>query len=71
MPKCPYCKVGIHLDGFFDVVLKETINGKIIKELGEFKGEQLNIGLNNKVRMWCCPSCDRILGFSEYTKVSV
>jgi len=66
MSKCPYCNVEIHLEDFFDVSEKETKKGKIKKRIGDFKGEKLYVGLSsNNVRMWVCPSCDKILGFSE------
>ena len=67
MPKCPYCNIEIHLEDFFDVIEKETKKGTIRKRIGDFKGELLYVGLSrNDVRMWVCPSCDKILGFSEH-----
>jgi len=39
---------------------------KLKKKIGDFKGEKIYVGLSwNDVRMWVCPSCDKILGFSE------
>ena len=65
-PRCPYCNLEIHLESFFELILKETSEGDIEKRIGDFKGEQLSIGYKNNVKMWVCPSCDKILGFSEY-----
>ncbi len=66
MSKCPYCDAEILLEDFFDVREKETKKGTIKKRIGAFKGEGLNVGVSfNYVRMWVCPSCDKILGFSE------
>jgi len=56
MPKCPYCNVEIHLEDFFDGKTKNR----------NFKGQRSMVGNHfNWVRMWVCPSCDKILGFSE------
>ena len=66
MSKCPYCNAEIHLEDFFEVTEKETKKGTIKKRIGEFKGEKEWVGVaRNNVRMWVCPSCDKILGFSE------
>ena len=67
MSKCPYCNIEIHLEDYFDVSEKVTKKGIIRKSFGNFKGENIHIRSNyNTIRMWVCPSCDKILGFSEY-----
>ena len=66
MPKCPHCDVDIFLDDFFEIEVKESKKGKIKKRIRGFKGEFKSIGYQHEVRMWSCPSCDKILGFSEY-----
>jgi hypothetical protein len=66
MSKCPYCETEIYLEDFFQVEVKESKKGKIKKNIGEFKGENMSIGFRNQVRMWTCPSCGKIIGFSEY-----
>ena len=64
MSKCPYCNAEISLEDFFDVIEKEK-KGIVKKKIGEFKGQRFHVGIGfNKVRMWVCPSCDKILGFS-------
>ena len=56
IPKCPYCNIEIHLEDFFDGNTKNK----------NFKGQRFHVGrVFNNVRMWVCPSCDKILGFSE------
>ena len=63
---CPYCESEIHLSDFFS----EHENKK--KFLGlktynrNFQGESYNINLGNAVKMYTCPRCNKILGFSEY-----
>ena len=66
MPKCPFCETDIFLEDFFHTIVKETKKGKIKKKTGEFKGESMSLGYGHSVKMWICPSCDKILGFSEY-----
>lgn len=66
MSKCPFCEADIFLEEFFHTTVKETKKGKIKKKTGEFKGETMHVGFKNYVKMWTCPSCDKILGFSEY-----
>lgn len=65
MSKCPYCDAEIHIEDFFEVSEKQTKKGKIKKRIGKFKGEHLSTGFNY-LKMFVCPSCDKILGFSEY-----
>ncbi|NVM37439.1 MAG: hypothetical protein HWN81_17720 [Candidatus Lokiarchaeota archaeon] len=64
MSKCPYCKEDFHLEDFFEVVTKETKKGKIRTNFRDFKGEVYGVR-GYGVKMWACPSCDTILGFSE------
>ena len=64
MSKCPYCKDDFHLEDFFEVVTKETKKGKIRTHFHDFKGESYAVR-SYGVKMWACPSCDTILGFSE------
>ena len=66
MSKCPYCKVDLSIEDFFEVREYETKRGKIkTKEL--FKGGTKNVGFPHvNVRMWACPGCETILGFSEF-----
>jgi hypothetical protein len=68
MPKCPYCSKELHIEDFFVVKQKETKKGKIKTRIEEFKGESvipLEFGAR-RCRMWACPSCDAILGFTEF-----
>ena len=63
--KCPYCNAEIGLEDFFEVIEKEK-KGILKRRIGAFKGERINVGIGfNRVRIWVCPSCDKILGFSE------
>ncbi len=64
--KCPHCAVDIFLEDFFEVKVKESKKGKIKKRIGGFKGEAMSIDHKNQVKMWSCPSCDKIIGFSEH-----
>ena len=59
MPKCPYCKSEVHIEDFFDNITYRKDN--TIKR-AEFKGESL---ISFAYRMWVCPSCDTILGFTH------
>ncbi len=70
MPKCPYCNNEHMIEDFFDVSSKETRSGKLKVKVGEFNGQTLRIRGQNMVKMWVCPSCDSILGFSEYNWAS-
>jgi len=67
MAKCPYCDAEIHVFDFFEYTENQTKKGRIKRKIGEFKGEQMSSpGLGfGKLRMYSCPSCDKILGFSE------
>lgn len=69
MAKCPYCNNELHLEDFFHITSKETKKGKIKVKIGDFKGEQLEQGIprvqgKRFLRMWVCPSCDKILSFT-------
>jgi len=68
MGKCPYCSKELHIEDFFVIEKKETKKGKIKTKIVEFKGEILPYlgGSSDLCRMWACPSCDAILGFTEY-----
>ena len=66
MPKCPFCEAEVHIQDFFDVYEKESKKGKTKVKVGDFKGETMNPAFRNHIKMWVCPSCDKILGFSEY-----
>ena len=61
MGKCPYCNAELHLGNFF------TQAGTLLgMPLRKFEGETMKIGYKNAVKMFTCPKCDKILGFSEY-----
>ena len=64
MGKCPYCSIELHLGDFYEesqeVIRKKEI--RIRYRVKEFKGELSEIGWT---KMWVCPSCDTILGFTE------
>ena len=66
MAKCPYCDSEHVIEDFFNISTKETKKGKIKVNIESFNGQELRIGLWHEVKMWVCPSCDSILGFSEY-----
>lgn len=65
MSKCPYCKEDFSIEDFFEVTTKETKKGKIKTRVGSFKGGSYDTGWRG-FKMWACPGCDTILGFSEY-----
>jgi hypothetical protein len=68
MGKCPYCSAELHIEDFFIVEKKETKKGKIKTRIREFKGEGIipqGLGWGG-CRMWACPSCEAILGFTEF-----
>jgi len=58
MGKCPYCSKELHLGDFFKAIL-----GKKRLRYLSFKGEHSNA--TPFYKMWICPFCDTILGFSE------
>jgi len=66
MSKCPYCEANLSIEDFFVVSEKVSKKGKVKTRIGEFKGASLNVGYQQRAKMWACPGCDTILGFSEY-----
>ena len=66
MSKCPYCEANLSLEDFFVVSEKVSKKGKVKTKIKDFKGASLNVGYHQHVKMWACPGCDTILGFSEY-----
>jgi len=69
MPKCPYCKKELYIEDFFNTQTRETKKGKIKTKIGDFIGDSLEIGWHG-IKILACPSCDSILGFSEYNRAS-
>ena len=69
MPKCPYCKTELTIEDFFITEERETKKGKIKTRVKGFNGPELSMGIN-RAKMWVCPSCDSILGFTEYRQIS-
>lgn len=61
MPKCPYCKSELHIEDFFDDIVYK--GGQTAVRRANFKGESLVY--QHRHRMWSCPYCDTILGFSS------
>ena len=57
-PKCPYCEKELHLYDFFIMELDK----KGHKSYRGFLGETFH----HTTRMWHCPFCGKILGFSDY-----
>ena len=70
MPKCSHCKKELIIEDFFDVQMKETKKGKIKAKVRGFRGESIERGMSG-FKMWDFPSCDSILGFSEFRSSSV
>ena len=73
MGKCPYCHQELQIEDSFKKIVIKTRKGEIKKtKLGDFKGKVVrntSITLRAKYsycKMWVCPSCDTILGFTEY-----
>lgn len=64
MGKCPYCKEELHIEDFYEITIKETKKGIQRVKSQVFKGEKSPGWPYSK--MWVCPSCDTILGFSEW-----
>jgi len=65
MGKCPYCNFELHLSSFFEEIPGPRVLGMQLQGY-KFHGESMRTGHRNKVRMYTCPKCDKILGFSEY-----
>lgn len=57
---CPYCKSVVHLEDFFENIKYYKGNKDRVTK-ADFKGERIGY-----TRMWACPSCDTILGFSQF-----
>lgn len=70
MGKCPYCSKELHLEDFFEVSKMETKKEKLKGRIRDFKGESVQPyrrGRNwGECKMWVCPSCNTILGFTEF-----
>ena len=65
MSKCPYCKVDLRIEDFY-AVYKEENKKEILKiARRDFRGEHIE-SRGYDAKMWACPECDMILGFSEY-----
>lgn len=60
MPKCPYCKSEVHREDFYENITYWKDKTRIKK--ADFKGESIFSGWT---KMWACPSCDTILGFTQ------
>ena len=56
-PKCPYCKKELHIYDFYAT----EVDKKGRKKHKGFKGEY-----TKRKKMWYCPFCGSILGFSEW-----
>lgn len=65
MGLCPYCKEELHIKDFFDKEGQGIINISY-----ECKQETINVTHFGVARMWVCPHCDMILGFTEFKKGS-
>jgi len=63
MGKCPYCAKELHLKDFYETKTKKTKTGEIKTRVGKFTGETER---RTSTKMWVCPSCDTILGFTEF-----
>jgi len=64
MGKCPYCSKELHLKDFFENATEKIKKGELrVKISGPFRGELNDYG---NLRMWVCPWCDAILGFSMW-----
>ena len=57
MPKCPYCKNEVHIEDFFENI-KYWKDGRV--KSADYKGESIGY-----IKMFACPSCDTILGFTQ------
>ena len=62
MAVCPYCGEKIYLEMFF------AERNRFFGPKYEFTGQELDNGYDHKVKMWVCPHCDKVLGFSEYKR---
>lgn len=70
MSKCPYCDYEFHIEDFFHITTKETKKGKIRKNVGDFKGEEIEksvfVGSTGVSRIWACPSCEKVLTITDF-----
>jgi len=57
MPKCPYCEKELHLHDFYTTRLDKKGNMRVVGFIGEKMGFYM--------KMWYCPLCGKILGFSD------
>ena len=69
MGLCPYCNHEIHLADFFDIKKEKRKKDGTLSIQGELKGEQILYYSARprgsvKTRMYVCPACNKILGFS-------
>ena len=64
MGKCPYCSKELHIGDFFETSSITTSKGGTTIAVENFKGEQTSP--MHYIKMWVCPSCDTIIGFSEW-----
>ncbi len=62
MSKYSYCNKKIHLEDFFKVKDVPVLERKVYN----FTGEVIQVSDRHSVKMWSCPWCDSILGFSEF-----
>ena len=65
---CPYCEEEIDIEDFY-YEMEEVIHGKKkdkVKKVEMFSGQVYELRHNHSLRMYNCPKCKKILGFSEY-----
>ncbi len=62
---CPYCNAEVHLADFFVKDLGKKISRKRLFKK-QFVGEGEMSLSGHGLRMYTCPHCNKILGFSEY-----
>ena len=62
---CPYCEAEIHLSSYFEKQLGKKFLG-MQSSTTVFTGESMSFGYQNEVKMYTCPACSKILGFSEF-----
>ncbi len=56
-PLCPYCEKELHLSDFYTTRLDKKGRKRARAFKGEFYGSQ---------KLWHCPFCGKILGFSDW-----
>jgi len=57
MPKCPYREKELHLRDFFTTGLDKKGRMRVVGFIGENRGHLM--------KMWYCPFCGKILGFTD------